>query len=237
MQACLLCSVRPTSPASKHVREYPGVLLAGMEEPVTFSGRQGFDSRILKREQERVSLAGPGQDVVEALERLADALGAPGSSHLPKGMVAELQRPALPKGKLTVEKACQTMAALQPEGAIVVDEGITSSSAYYPMSPRVAPHTLLTGAGTTIGWGMPCAVGAAVACPDRPVIGLQGDGSAMFTVQALWTQAREVLNITTLIFSNRNYNACATNSPGTASHPPVPLRGQSPNWSVRRSAG
>ena len=227
----------PHLPGRHNMRKYRGVLLAGTEEPVTFSGWQGFDSRILGRDQEKVSLTGPREDVVEALERLADALGAPGSSRLPSGMVADLQRPDVPKGKLTVEKACQTLAALQPEGAIVVDEGITSSSAYYPMSPRVAPHTLLTAAGTTIGWGMPCAVGAAVASPDRPVIGLQADGSAMFTVQALWTQAREVLNVTTLIFSNRSYNALrnqltreGVTSPGPAVRAVVELERPSIGW-------
>jgi acetolactate synthase-1/2/3 large subunit len=194
-------------PGQQDMLKYRGVILAGMEEPVTFSGREGFNSRILGKEQEKTCLAVPGQDVVEALERLAEALGAPGSSHLPAGLIAELEPPDVPEGRLTADKACRTVAALQPEGAVIVDEGITSSWAYYPMTPRVAPHSILTPAGVTIGWGMPCAVGAAMASPDRPVINLQADGSAMFTVQALWTQAREALNVTTLIFANRRYNA------------------------------
>ncbi|HME42978.1 MAG TPA: acetolactate synthase large subunit [Syntrophorhabdales bacterium] len=194
-------------PGQQDMVKYQAVVLAGMEEPVTFSGWEGFKSRILSKEQKKVFLAAPGHDVVEALERLADAIGAPGYSHLPAGLIADYQPPDVPAGELTAAKACQTVAALQPEGAIIVDEGITSSWVYYPMTPRVAPHTLLTVAGVSIGWGMPCAVGAAVASPDRPVITLEADGSAMFTVQALWTQAREALNITTLIFSNRSYNA------------------------------
>lgn len=187
--------------------KYQGVILAGMGEPLLFNGRQGLDSRILRNDQERVFLAAPGQDVVDAMERLADALGAPGSPHLPAGLIAEFQPPDLPEGILTVDKACQTLAALQPEGAIIVEEGLTACFAYYPVTKAVAPHTLLTTAGGNIGWGLPCAVGAALACPDRPVISFEGDGSAMYTVQALWTQAREALNITTLIFSNRVYNA------------------------------
>ncbi len=194
-------------PGRQNMTKYKGVLLAGTEEPVTFSGWEGFDSRILKREQEKVSLAAPGQNVVQALESLAEALGAPDSAHLPVGMLAGREPPDLPEGKLTPDKACRTVAALQPEGAVIVDEGITSSPAYYPATLHVAPHSVLTAAATTIGWGMPCAVGAAVAAPDRPVINLQADGSAMFTVQALWTEAREALNITTLIFANRRYNA------------------------------
>jgi acetolactate synthase I/II/III large subunit len=197
----------PHLPGHKETHKYRGVLLAGMEEPVTFSGWKGFESRILKKEQERISLAEQGQDVVEALERLADALAVYGGSRLPAGLIAEFSPPDVPTGELTAEKACLTVAALQPEGAIIVDEGITSTRGYYALTPRVAPHSVLMPGGTTIGWGMPCATGAAVASPDRPVINLEADGSAMFTVQSLWTQAREGLNVTTLIFANRSYNA------------------------------
>ena len=222
---------------SNTLREYPAVILAGMEEPVTFMGLKGFDSRILGKDQEKVSLAAPGQDVVGALERLADALSAPNGSRLPKGLLAEFQPPALPGGKLTVAKACQTLAALQPEGAIVVDEGITSSSAYLPVTQRVAAHTMFTIGGGSLGWGMPCAIGAAVACPDRPVIGFQGDGSTMYTVQALWTQAREALNITTLVLSNRSYHALQLNldrfgitSPGPVAKAVTELERPSIGW-------
>jgi acetolactate synthase-1/2/3 large subunit len=98
------------------------------------------------------------------------------------------------------------LAALQPEGAIIVEEGITSAGPYYAVSALSPPHTVLALTGGAIGQGMPCAVGAALACPDRPVINFQGDGSAMYTPQALWTQAREKLNVTTLICSNRSYD-------------------------------
>jgi acetolactate synthase I/II/III large subunit len=189
------------------VHKYKGVVLVGTEEPVMFVGHRDFDSKILKKEQQKVFLASPEQDSVEVLERLANALGAPSCSRLPAGLIVELERPGLPKGRLTVEKACQTIAALQPEGAIIVDEGITSSAAYFPPSESAAPHTLLTISGGSLGWGMPCSIGAAVACPDRPVIDYQADGSGMYTVQSLWTQAREALNITTLVLSNRRYNA------------------------------
>ena len=186
---------------------YRGVVLAGMDEPLTFSGRRGFESTILRKDQEKVSLAGPHADAVDAMERLADALDAPAFSSLAGGLIAPRERPGLPEGALTVEKACQTLAALQPEGAIIVEEGITSCYAYYPVTKRVAPHTVLTPSGGTIGWGMAAALGAAVACPDRQVISFLGDGSAMYTVQALWTQAREGLHLTTLVLSNRAYNA------------------------------
>ena len=98
-----------------------------------------------------------------------------------------------------------TLAALQPENAVIVDESVTSGREYFAITSKVPPHTILFLTGGAIGQGIPCAVGAAVACPDRPVINLQADGSAMYTLQALWTQAREELNITTLICSNRRY--------------------------------
>ena len=88
----------------------------------------------------------------------------------------------------------------------MVDEGLTTSVPFFPLTEGLPTHSYLTIAGGSIGYGMPCATGAALACPDRPVINFQADGSAMYTVQALWTQAREGLNITTLICSNRGYN-------------------------------
>ena len=98
------------------------------------------------------------------------------------------------------------LAALQPEGAIVVDESVTSGFAYYQAASCAPHHDWVPITGGAIGQGMPCAIGAAIACPDRPVINFQADGSAMYTLQALWTQAREELNITTLICSNKSYN-------------------------------
>ncbi len=184
---------------------YGAVLLAGAPEPVTFFGYPGVRSRILSEEQERITLCTDRQDVVEALHSLADALGAP--AHLKAGgdSCERKERPAPPTGELTAEKACITLAALQPENAIMIDEAVTTRYSYLPLSPGLPPHSVLTVAGGAIGYGIPCATGAAIACPDRPVIDLQADGSALYTVQALWTQAREGLNVTTLICSNRSY--------------------------------
>jgi acetolactate synthase-1/2/3 large subunit len=100
----------------------------------------------------------------------------------------------------------QVLALLQPEAAIIINEGVTSGRAYGELANYAAPHTMLSITGGAIGWGIPQAVGAAIACPDRPVIALQADGSGLYTVQGLWTQAREGLNVTTLIASNRRYN-------------------------------
>ncbi len=191
--------------ATAALSRYKGVLLAGTREPVTFFGYPGVKSRILSDEQERITLCTDQQDVIEALECLANAFGAPAHITGDDILAKRLERPALPDGSLSVEKVCLTLAALQPENAIVVDEAITSGRLYYSLTQGLPPHTLITGSGGSIGQGIPCATGAAIACPGRPVINLQADGSAMYTVQALWTQAREGLNVTTLICSNQSY--------------------------------
>jgi acetolactate synthase I/II/III large subunit len=230
-------------PGQQDMRKYQGIVLAGAKEPVTFSGREGFASRLIGKEQKMISFSAPGQDVVEALERLAEALSDGRAPNPAAATMAQFEPPDVPEGELTAEKACRTLAAIQPEGAILVDEGITSSWVFYPMSSTIAPHTVLTAAGTTIGWGMPCAVGAAISSQDRPVIVLQADGSAMFTVQALWTQAREGLNVTTLILANRRYNALRTQisrdgvtSPGPITTSVIELQPPRIDW-IRISQG
>jgi acetolactate synthase-1/2/3 large subunit len=145
------------------------------------------------------------QNVVDALEYLADALDAPSHLTIDNNLRLKKERPMIPEGELTAEKACLTVAAMQPENAIIVDESITTGFYYFSLGIGLPPHSLLTGSGGSIGQGIPCATGAAIACPDRPVIAFQADGSAIYTVQALWTQAHEGLNVTTLICSNRSY--------------------------------
>ncbi len=113
--------------------------------------------------------------------------------------------PSLPTGKLTPETLSAVVASLLPENAIVMDESNTSMGPFLVMSQSAPHHTVLTQPGGAIGLGLPCATGAAVACPDRPVINLQADGSAMYTLQSLWTQAREQLNVTTILLNNSSY--------------------------------
>jgi acetolactate synthase-1/2/3 large subunit len=191
--------------ATAVISRYQVVLFAGAPEPVAFFGYPGFRSRILTDEQERMILCTDRQNVVGALENLADALGVP--LHLPVGdnLLAGQERQAIPDGKLTAEKACLTLAAIQPENAVIIDESATSGYLYFAPPPWLPTYSFMTLTGGALGQGIPCATGAAIACPDRPVINLEADGSAMYTVQALWTQAREGLNVTTLICSNRSY--------------------------------
>ena len=183
---------------------YEAFIFAGAPEPVTFFGYRGGPGRILKSPQRHLHLVDPGSDASLALAHLADALGA--GPVPPEDCLVKPSRPQMPEGALTGANACSVIAALQPEGAIVVDESITNGIWYYPATLGVPPFTLLTLTGGSLGQGPASALGAAYACPGRPVINIQADGSAMYTVQALWTQARQKLNVTTLIFSNRSYD-------------------------------
>jgi acetolactate synthase-1/2/3 large subunit len=111
----------------------------------------------------------------------------------------------LPTGALDADKVAAAVGALLPDDAIVIDEAITSGSGLGAALGGAPPHDLLTLTGGAIGFGLPSATGAAVACPGRPVVCLQADGSAMYTITALWTQARESLDVTTIIYNNRTY--------------------------------
>jgi acetolactate synthase-1/2/3 large subunit len=138
--------------------------------------------------------------VVSALEALAEATNAPAAC--PQ---ADWRRLEPASGELSVGSLGQTLAAHQPEGCIVVDEGATSGLAWFALGANAPRHTLLSLTGGAIGQGLPCAVGAAIACPDRKVLAFQADGSGMYTLQALWTAARESLDIVVVVCANRAY--------------------------------
>ena len=192
--------------ATELLSQYFTLIMVGAREPIVFFGYEGGKSKLLTEDQQSVSISSDQPNLPKALELLADALDAPQPDTIGPVNGRSGAAPELPGGELNAAKACAVLAALQPEGAIIVDESVSTGGAYYPLAADAPEHTWLTLTGGAIGQGMPCAVGAAVACPDRAVINLQADGSAMYTVQALWMQARESLNITTLICSNRKYN-------------------------------
>ncbi|HQP30663.1 MAG TPA: acetolactate synthase large subunit, partial [Deltaproteobacteria bacterium] len=183
---------------------YANFVIAGAKEPIAFFGYQGTTGRLLSDSQRCLTLGADPQSLEAALAALADTLGAPNG--IPEAVLAPAKRPDLPSGPLHGAAVCEVLACLQPADAIVVEEAVTSSLAYYPATAGVPPFSLLTLTGGSLGQGMPCAVGAALACPDRTVIDFQADGSSLYTPQALWTQARERLNITTIICSNRSYD-------------------------------
>jgi acetolactate synthase-1/2/3 large subunit len=141
------------------------------------------------------------ENSVAALEALASALGAKPADARPQPLV-DLARPT---GALTHASIAQAIAMAIPENAIMVDESITTGRGFFPPTAAANPHDWLQNMGGSIGFSTPVATGAAVACPDRKVICMVGDGSAMYTLQSLWTQAREGLNVLTIVFANRIY--------------------------------
>ena len=191
-----------------YLAEFAQAQLAGVEHlilvdakaPVSFFAYPGLASDLVPPGCIVHTLVRPGEDAPAALEALAEALGAGGP-----GAVAAAARPDPPRGALTAETVAAAIGAVLPEHAIVVDEGIMSGLFVAGATAGAAPHDWLTLTGGAIGIGPPAATGAAVAAPDRPVLCLQADGSAMYTLQALWTQAREHLDVTTVVLANRSY--------------------------------
>jgi acetolactate synthase-1/2/3 large subunit len=191
--------------AEEALAGFETVVFAGAEQPVAFFGWPGHRSRHLPEGCRQLAMAGPDDDVVGALESLAEALDA-AAYRAP----AAPARPEPPQGPLTSDALCRAIAALQPEGAIVVNESITSGWSYHGHSAGAPRFTQLALTGGAIGCGPSCAAGAAVAAPGRKVINLQADGSGAYALQAFWTQARESLDIVTVIAANREYRILLT---------------------------
>lgn len=185
--------------------QYECVIFAGAREPVAFFGYPGQSSYFLSEQQVKVHIKASPRNMENALQGLADSFNGGSKNSAAGGQCASVQRPQLPRGGLTPLKVAAVLAALQPEGAIIVEEAITSAGDYFQLSKTAPAHTYLALTGGAIGQGIPCALGASLACPDRPVINLQADGSAMYTLQALWSQARQGANVKTLICCNRSY--------------------------------
>jgi acetolactate synthase-1/2/3 large subunit len=177
------------------------LVLVGTKAPVAFFAYPDKPSSLVPEGCTVHRLAGPEEDCCDALEQLAERLRAPKEG----AQLAVLQRPALPEGELTSQAVATAIGALLPEHAIVADEGNTEGFFTSFTTATAPPHDWLHNTGGSIGLGLPLAVGAAIACPDRKVVCLEGDGSAMYTIQALWTMARERLDITTVVFANRSY--------------------------------
>jgi acetolactate synthase-1/2/3 large subunit len=178
------------------------MVLVGAKPPAAFFAYPGKPSLLTPQDCETVTLCPVEGDPIAALDALAAELGA--LNEKPAG-VAQPQRPQRPSGKFTLEGLGQALGSTMPEGAIVVDESVTTGRGFFPYSVGAPPHDWLNNMGGSIGFGTPVAVGAAVACPNRKVIAMIGDGSAMYTFQSLWTMAREGLDVCVMIFSNRSY--------------------------------
>ncbi|RBY89401.1 acetolactate synthase large subunit [Blastococcus sp. TF02A-30] len=176
------------------------LVLAGATAPVHFFAYPDTPGTPVPEDCTVHVLSEPGEDGVAALRELAE-LVAPDAT--PE--VAEFEQPELPIGPLTPRTMAAVVGALLPEGAIVVDEALTSGVGLTELTSAGPRHDWLSLTGGAIGDGLPMALGAAVACPDRPVIGIQADGSAMYTISALWSYAREQADITTIVCDNASY--------------------------------
>ncbi|HRP29670.1 MAG TPA: acetolactate synthase large subunit, partial [Burkholderiaceae bacterium] len=193
-----------------YLAEMAGVQLADIEHlvlvdakaPVSFFAYPGKPSYLVPETCTVHTLAAPEQDALASLDKLASALGAAQASP----QLQPAARPERPRGMLTAPKVCKAVGHLLPEGAILIDEAITSGLMLGAMTAGCPRHDLITLTGGAIGQGLPNAVGAAIACPDRPVIALIGDGTAMYTIQALWTMAREKLHVVSIVFNNASYS-------------------------------
>jgi acetolactate synthase-1/2/3 large subunit len=174
------------------------LVLAGALSPVHFFGYPGVPGTPVPEDCTVHVLAAPGEDATAALQALAELTGG-------ETEALERARPELPTGELTARSLSAVLGALLPEGAIVVDEALTSGVGLAEMTASAPRHDWLSLTGGAIGDGLPMAAGAAVACPDRPVVGIQADGSAMYTISALWTYAREQLDVTTVVCDNGSY--------------------------------
>ncbi len=187
--------------ASVQLRGLRHLILVDTKAPVTFFAYPGKNSSLVPSGCEVHELAAPSDDALASLRALVSALDA--EQVEPERQA--LSRPERASGPLTAESACQAIGAMLPEGAIVSDESVTSGVALAASTVGAPRHDWLTLTGGAIGQGLPVAVGAAVASPGRPVFALQADGSALYTIQSLWTMAREQLDVTIVIFNNRSY--------------------------------
>lgn len=204
-----------TEQAIQALSRFRHVVLVNATPPVGFFGYPGLPSSQCHPDTQFHVLSRPDQDPVEALQALVEALRAPEVSIPDPG-----PRPGVANGEPTPEGLAQTLAALMPDNAIVSDESISYGRGFYKFTHAAPAHDWLHLAGGAIGDGMPVATGAALGAKrQRRVINLQADGSAMYSLQSLWTQAREQLPVTTIILNNSKYNILIGEYKGVGAKP------------------
>lgn len=190
--------------AIEALKDFEVAICIGASRPVTFFAYPGKPSTTLPPGCDVIQLAGHEHDLAEVLEQLADELGiAPNAAFVENPFRQnDIQ---VPRGALTPDAISLAIARHLPENAIVIDEALTSIGQHNALAPCLHPHDHLPITGGSIGIGIPLATGAAIGASDRKVIAMQADGSGMYTVQGLWTQAREQLDVVTIVFANSAY--------------------------------
>ncbi|MGF6721821.1 acetolactate synthase-1/2/3 large subunit [Paraburkholderia sp. GAS41] len=187
--------------AVDYLKAFKHVITVETTEPIAFFSYPDKPSLLKSPGTSVHSLVEIGEDGTAGLEMLVEALGAANQ----RPTLQQRSEAAPPSGALTPATIAQALAAALPENCILVDESLTTGRETMGLTVGAAPHDLINNMGGSIGYGTPVATGAALACPQRRVFCMVGDGSAMYTIQSLWTQAREGLNITTIIFANNSY--------------------------------
>ncbi len=182
------------------------VILAGARAPVSYFGYEGQPSKLVSDEYV-LELTAPGGSSVASLELLAKRLGAPDDNRSSPPAAASTAAPSDAFSPITL---AEELVQQLPEGAIISLEGSTLGAPYLQRAHRARRHQVMTNTGGAIGQGLPCAIGAALAAPDARIICLQSDGSAQYTIQSLWTMAREALNITIVLCANHRYGILQT---------------------------
>ena len=191
----------PVDIALRQLSSVKDIILLGTKVPVAFFAYPNKPSVLIPNDCNVHELAGIDHNHVAVIEALADELDA----HNTKPNMQKLVQPELMTGKLTPASIASAIGNLMPENAIIADESVTTGRGFGPFTLSAKPHDWLAVTGGSIGLGLPLATGAALACPDRKVICTEGDGSGMYTLQSLWTQAREGCNIVNIIFNNGTY--------------------------------
>ena len=187
--------------ATEQIKGVEQLIMVGTKAPVAFFAYPGKANEFYPPGSTLHTLAEVSEDAEDALQKLVDELDA-SKFNLRR---QQLVKPGLATGSLSPETVARAFTELMPTDAVVVDESATAGFLTYPLSETAEPHDWLSLTGGSIGFGLPTSIGAAVACPERKVICLQGDGGAMYTIQSLWTMARENLDICVVIFANRKY--------------------------------
>lgn len=223
------------APALAALAKFKRIILVGAKAPVAFFAYPDKPGHLSAPGTEFLTLSTPEDQPGEALSALCEALGA---NHLSPSNVAEHVVQAPLSGALSPEGIGQTIAATLPAHTIVVEEAMTTGRGFDALTAQAAPHDWLTSCGGAIGFALPAAVGAAIAAPERRVLALEGDGSGMYTLQSLWSMARENLNVTVVIFVNRAYSilrgelaAVGAGTPGVRAQDMLTLDRPELDWS------
>lgn len=200
------------------LENFEQLVLIGSKSPVSFFAYPGKPSDLVPPDCTVETLVGFDQNITDALSRLVDKLAAESAI----ATVSPAENTAAPVGPLTPEAIGRTITRDLPAHTIVSDEAATCGLGIFGHTQQAAPHDWLTLTGGAIGQGLPLALGAAIACPDRKVLALQADGSGMYTVQALWSMVREQVDVTVVIMNNHSYAILAIELARVGAGQPTP---------------